>query len=93
MRHFVKFALVAGAALAISGCNRSAPAGNNAAGEVTDNGALSAPGNDASAMESVTNAPLPPPPPVESNASNSAVPDAAPPPPSTPNVESNVSGM
>lgn len=93
MRQFVKFALVAGAALAASGCNRSAPVANNAAGEITDNGALSAPGNDASAMESVTNAPLPPPPPVEGNTANSAAPDTAPPPPSTPNVESNVAGM
>lgn len=93
MRHLVRFALLAGAALAVSGCNRSAPAANNVANEVVDNGSLVAPGNDASAMESVTNAPLPPPPPVESNASNSAAPDSAPPPPSTPNVESNVAGM
>ena len=93
MRHLIGITLLAGAALAVSGCNRGAPAANNAANEVVDNGSLAVPGNDASAMESVTNAPLPPPPPVESNAANSATPDSAPPPPSTPNVESNVAGM
>ena len=93
MRHLIKFALLAGAALAVSGCNRGAPAANNMAGEVVDNGALEMPGNDASAIESVTNAPLPPPPAVETNATNSATPDTAPPPPSAPNVESNVAGM
>jgi hypothetical protein len=64
MRHLIKFALLAGAALAVSGCNRGAPAANNMAGEVVDNGALEMPGNDASAVESITNAPLPPPPAV-----------------------------
>jgi len=92
MRHLVKVALLAGAALAVSGCNRGAPAANNAANEVVDNGSLAVPGNDASAIESVTNAPLPPPP-AEDNAANAAAPDTAPPPPSTPNVESNVAGM
>ncbi len=93
MRHLIKFAFLAGAALAISGCNRGTTAANNAAGEVVDNGSLAVPGNDASAMESVNNAPLPPPPPAETNAANEAAPDTAPPPPSTPNVESNVAGM
>jgi hypothetical protein len=92
MRHLIKFALLAGAALAVSGCNRGATPANNAANEVVDNGSLAVPGNDASAVESVTNAPLPPPP-AESNESNTATPDSAPPPPSTPNVESNVAGM
>ncbi len=94
MRHLIRFALLAGAALAVSGCNRSAPATNNAANEVVDNGSLQGPGNDASAMEAVQNAPLPPAPPPESNAANDAAPDTTPDPaPSTPNVESNVSGM
>ncbi len=94
MRHLIKFALLAGAALAVSGCNRGTPAANNAAGEVGLNESLQNPGNDASAMESVQNAPLPPAPPAESNASNGAAPDTrADPAPSTPNVESNVSGM
>ena len=93
MRHLIKFALLAGTALAISGCNRQAPAANNAASEVGLNESLEAPGNDASAVESVANTPLPPPPPAESNATNGAAPETAPPPPSTPNVESNVAGM
>ena len=93
MRHPLKFALLAGAALAISGCNRSAPAANNVTNEVGLNESLAAPGNDASAMESMANAPLPAPPPaMESNTANNAAP-SAPPPPSTPNVESNVAGM
>ena len=93
MRHLTKFALLAGAALAISGCNRQAPAANNNAGEVGLNESLETPGNDASAMESVANAPLPPAAPAETNAANAAAPDTGPPPPSTPNVESNVAGM
>ena len=92
MRHLIKFALLAGTALAISGCNRQAPAVNNSF-EVGLNESLEAPGNDASAVESVANTPLPPPPATESNASNTAAPDTAPPPSSTPNVESNVAGM
>ena len=92
MRHMIKFALLAGTALAISGCNRQAPAVNNSF-EVGLNESLEAPGNDASAVESVANTPLPPPPATESNASNSATPDTTPPPSSTPNVESNVAGM
>ena len=92
MRHLIKFALLAGAALAVSGCNRGAAPANNVANEVVDN-SLGAPGNDASTVESLNNAPLPPPPPVESNTANGATPETAPPPPSTPNVESNVSGM
>jgi hypothetical protein len=91
MRHLIKFALLAGAALAISGCSRGAPVTNNAANEVVDNGTMELPGNDASAVESVTNAPAPLP--AETNVTNSPAPDTAPPPSSTPNVESNVSGM
>ena len=93
MRHLLKFALLAGTALAVSGCNRSAPAANNVTNEVGLNESLATPGNDASAVESVANAPVPAPPPaMETNsASNAAAP--APPPPTTPNVESNVAGM
>jgi hypothetical protein len=91
MRHLIKFALLAGAALAVSGCNRSAPAANNAANEIVDNVSLETPGNDASAVESVANAPLPPPPAETNSAGNAAT--TAPPPPTTPNVESNVAGM
>ena len=93
MHYLIKFALLAGAALAVSGCNRGTPPASNTTNEVVDNGSLAVPGNDASAIESMTSAPLPPSPPVESNASNSATPDNTPPPPSTQNVESNVAGM
>lgn len=93
MRHLFKFALLAGVALAVPGCKRSAPAANNVTNEVGLNESLAAPGNDASAVESVANAPLPAPPPaMESNTGNSVAP-SAPPPSSTPNVESNVAGM
>jgi hypothetical protein len=93
MRHLFKFALLAGAALAVSGCKGSAPAANNVTNEVGLNESLATPGNDASAMESVANAPLPAPPPaMETNSANSVAP-SPPPPASTPNVESNVAGM
>ena len=92
MRHLIKLALLAGTALAVSGCNRSAPAANNAANEVTDNVTLETPGNDASAVESVANAPLPLPP-AETNTAAGNAATSAPPPPPTPNVESNVAGM
>ena len=90
MRHLIKFALLAGTALAVSGCSKSTPAANNTTNEVGLNESLATPGNDASAVESVTNAPLPPV--TETNTTNTAV-EPAPPPPSTPNVESNVAGM
>lgn len=89
MRHLIKFALLAGAALAVSGCNRGAPAANNAANEIPDN-SLAIPGNDASTVESLGNAPAPV---RETNVANTATPEPSPPPPSTPNVESNVAGM
>jgi hypothetical protein len=93
MRHLFKFALLAGTALAVSGCKSQAPAANNMANEVGLNESLAAPGNDASAVESIANAPVPAPPPaMETNAANSVAP-SAPPPSSTPNVESNVAGM
>ena len=92
MRHMIKFALLAGTALALSGCNRGAPAANNVANEVIDNAGLEAPGNDASAMESVANQPLPPPA-TETNTATTNTAEPVPPPPTTPNVESNVAGM
>ena len=94
MRHLSKFALLAGAALAVSGCKGQAPAANNVTNEVGLNESLAAPGNDASAMESVANAPLPAPPPaMDTNKAATGAAPSAPPPPSTPNVESNVAGM
>ena len=91
MRHLFKFALLAGTALAISGCSRSAPIANNASNEVGLNESLTLPGNDASASESIANQPVTPPPAETNAATNTAEP--APPPPTTPNVESNVAGM
>jgi hypothetical protein len=94
MRHLFKFALLAGTALAISGCKSQAPAANNVSNEVGLNESLAAPGNDASAVESVANAPLPAPPPaMDSNTAGNSVAPSPPPPSSTPNVESNVAGM
>lgn len=91
MRHTVRFVLLAGAALALSACNRQAPADNNAVGEVGDTNDLGGVNNDASAMESANEAP--PPPPVDAGAANVVVPDTRPDPVETPNVESNVEGM
>jgi hypothetical protein len=94
MRHLFKFALLAGAALAVPGCKGQAPAANNVINEVGLNESLATPGNDASAVESVANAPLPAPPPaMATNTSGNSVAPSAPPPSSTPNVESNVAGM
>jgi hypothetical protein len=94
MRHLFKFALLAGAALAVSACKGQAPAANKVTNEVGLNMSLATPGNDASAVESVANAPLPAPPPaMEANTTGNGVAPSAPPPPSTPNVESNVAGM
>lgn len=94
MRHLFKLALLAGAVLAVSGCKSQAPVANNQTNEVGMNESLAAPGNDASAVESVTNAPAPAPPPaMETNTAGNAVAPSAPPSPSTPNVESNVAGM
>jgi hypothetical protein len=60
MRQMIRMAVLAGTALAAAGCNRQAPVTNNATSEVgqTENQVI--PGNDASAVESVTTAPEPP---------------------------------
>lgn len=56
MRNTIKIALAAVMTLAIAACDRgAAPANNTAANEVDANMTMSAPANDASAMESVTN--------------------------------------
>ncbi|HEV7660156.1 MAG TPA: hypothetical protein VGO55_09955 [Allosphingosinicella sp.] len=59
MRHPIKMALLAGTALAAAGCNRQAPV-NNATNEVGQTENQVTPGNDATAVESVTTAPEPP---------------------------------
>jgi hypothetical protein len=51
--HFLKAILIAGTALAVSACNRGGTANKAAANEVEANVALTAPANDASAMEIV----------------------------------------
>jgi len=56
MRHLVtRTALVAGALLALSACNRHPTVNNITANDLSANMSMTAPGNDASAMESVTN--------------------------------------
>jgi hypothetical protein len=53
----LKTAVIAGAALAVAGCNRADTAANNAAAgnELDANMTMGEPANDASAMESATN--------------------------------------
>jgi hypothetical protein len=52
----LKTALIAGAALALAGCNRAETAANNIAGNELDaNMTMGEPANDASAVESATN--------------------------------------
>jgi hypothetical protein len=51
----LKTALIAGAALAIAGCDRAPEANNAASNELDANMTMSEPANDASAMESATN--------------------------------------
>jgi hypothetical protein len=55
MRTLTKTALIAGAALAMAGCNRAEAPANNVANEADANMMMSEPANDASAMESATN--------------------------------------
>jgi hypothetical protein len=84
----IKAGLVAGVAVSLAACNSGNKAANNSiVNEIDANVLLTAPGNDASAVESVTNtqpaAPAPP--------SNAAEP--GPPPSSGNNVEANTVGM
>lgn len=81
-------AMIACAALAVAGCDRGNKAANNvSANELDANMTLTAPANDASAVESATNLAEPP----ARAATNSAGSDA--PPPSVNNVEANTVGM
>lgn len=84
-------ALIAGAALAAAGCNRGATETNNAAANELDaNMTMGEPANDASAMESTTNASEPVAP-AQTNATDSGSQsggDAG-----GNNVESNTVGM
>jgi hypothetical protein len=86
----VRLALVAGAALAVAGCGSRPAATNTAANAASVANDLSAPMNDASAVETVSNASTAPAP---SNMTNPA--DTAPiaPPSGNSQVQSNVAGM
>ncbi|HMG46567.1 MAG TPA: hypothetical protein VK614_03805 [Allosphingosinicella sp.] len=86
MRNLIlKTALIAGAALAVAGCNRADTAANNAAANELDaNMTMGEPANDASAMESATNQ-AEPAAPAETNAGGSDT--------GGNNVESNTLGM
>lgn len=89
--NIAKLALIAGAAFAIAGCG-SRPAATNTAGNAAALGNdLGAPMNDASAMETVTNAGIAPPPP--SNTTNSAGSELIAPPSGNTSVQSNIAGM
>ena len=84
----IRTALIACAALAAAGCDSGNKAANKAGvNELDANMTLTAPANDASAVESATNRAEP----VAPTTNNSAGSDA--PPPSVNNVESNTLGM
>ena len=51
----LKTALIAGAALIVTGCSRGEAPANNVSNELDANMTMSEPANDASAMESATN--------------------------------------
>jgi len=88
----IRSALVAGAALSVSACNRHPTVNNITTNDLGANMTIGAPANDASAMESVTNA-APPIVPVESNSANSSTVADPGRGSSTNNVESNTVGM
>ena len=85
----IRTALIAGAALAVSACNRHPTVNNITANDVGANMEMGAPANDASAMESVTNTAEPAP--AANSAANSTHDSGA--GVSTNNVESNTVGM
>jgi hypothetical protein len=87
----INTALIAGAALAVSACNRNPTVNNVTANDLNANMTMGAPANDASAIESVTNA-VPPAPPAANSANNSTDTDPGR-GTSTNNVESNTVGM
>ena len=51
----IRTAMIAGAALAVSACNRHPTVNNIATNDLSVNMSMSAPANDASAVESVSN--------------------------------------
>jgi hypothetical protein len=88
----IRTALIAGAALAVSACNRHPTVNNITANDLSANMSMGAPANDASAMESVTNA-VPPAAPAANSAGNSNTDSDPGRGTSTNNVESNTVGM
>jgi hypothetical protein len=87
---FIRTALIAGAALSVSACNRHPTVNNSAANDLGANMTMGAPANDASAIESVSNN-VQPTAPVSNSASNTTRDTGA--GTSTNNVESNTVGM
>jgi hypothetical protein len=86
----IRTALVAGAALSVSACNRHPTVNNITTNDLSANMTMGAPANDASAVESVTNN-VEPAPPASNTAGNSSHDTGA--GVSTNNVESNTVGM
>src|SRR4051812_20009872 len=86
---FIRTALVAGAALTVSACNRHPIVNNVTTNDLGANMTMSAPGNDASAVESVSNNVQPAP--ASNSAGNTTRDTGA--GSSTNNVESNTVGM
>ena len=83
----IRTALIAGAALAVTACDSANKAANNvSANELDANMTLTAPANDASAVESATNMAEPAEPATNDSATQA-------PPPSVNNVEANTVGM
>jgi hypothetical protein len=70
MRHMIKMAVLAGTALAAAGCNRQDPVNNTSMNEVAQPENVIAPDPDASAVESVNNAPEPAPPAPDNSAND-----------------------
>lgn len=90
-RIIIGTALIAAAALALAGCKRQATVTNVSTNDLSANMMTTAPANDASAMETVTNSSrAPAPPPVTGNSAANVSSSA---PPRTNNVESNTLGM
>lgn len=87
---FIRTALIAGAALAVTACNRHPTVNNVTANDLNANMTMGAPANDASAMESVTN--TAPPVPAETNTAANSVRDTGA-GVSANNVEANTVGM
>jgi hypothetical protein len=87
---FIRTALIAGAALTVSACNRHPTVNNITTNDLGANMSMSAPANDASAVESVRNN-VQPAAPISNSAGNTTRDTGA--GTSTNNVESNTVGM